>query len=153
MSTKGMSVTASRELLQELSAAYDVAVLVMHDFDITGFTIFGTLRASTPRFTYDKPPRVIDLGFRLDDVAASRPRSSSSKARAKRKRRARPTRSRGTSIAPRCAAMARPKPKLSFWCRAILPSPASASPPAPSYLARRVRSAPVSAANCAARGR
>jgi len=64
-----MSVTASRELLQELSAAYDVAVLVMHDFDITGFTIFGTLRASTPRFTYDKPPRVIDLGFRLDDVA------------------------------------------------------------------------------------
>ena len=68
MSTKGMSVTASRELVQELCATHGIPLLVLHDFDISGFTIFGTLRNSTRRFTYDRTFTVIDLGLRLDDI-------------------------------------------------------------------------------------
>jgi hypothetical protein len=68
MSTKGMSVTASRELVEELCATYDVPLLVLHDFDISGFTIFGTLRSSTHRFRYSRPFKVIDLGLRLADI-------------------------------------------------------------------------------------
>jgi hypothetical protein len=33
MSTKGMSVTASRELVEELCAAHAVPLLILHDFD------------------------------------------------------------------------------------------------------------------------
>jgi hypothetical protein len=68
MSTKGMSVTASRELVQELCATHDIPLLVLHDFDISGFTIFGTLRSSTRRFTYGRTFKVIDLGLRLADI-------------------------------------------------------------------------------------
>ena len=68
MSTKGMSVTASRELVEELCATHDIPVLVLHDFDISGFTIFGTLRSSTRRFTYGRKFRAIDLGLRLADI-------------------------------------------------------------------------------------
>jgi hypothetical protein len=68
MSTKGMSVTASRELVQELCATHDIPLLVLHDFDISGFTIFGTLRSSTRRFTYSRTFKVIDLGLRLADI-------------------------------------------------------------------------------------
>jgi len=68
MSTKGMSVTASRELVQELCATHDIPLLVLHDFDISGFTIFGTLRSSTRRFTYGRTFKVIDFGLRLADI-------------------------------------------------------------------------------------
>jgi DNA topoisomerase VI subunit A len=68
MSTKGMSVTASRELVEELCATHDIPLLVLHDFDISGFTIFGTLRSSTRRFTYRRRFEVIDLGLRLADI-------------------------------------------------------------------------------------
>jgi hypothetical protein len=68
MSTKGMSVTASRELVEELCATYDVPLLVLHDFDISGFTIFGTLRSSTRRFSYSREFKAIDLGLRLADI-------------------------------------------------------------------------------------
>jgi hypothetical protein len=43
-------------------------ILVLHDFDISGFTIFGTLRSSTRRFTYDRKFKAIDLGLRLADI-------------------------------------------------------------------------------------
>jgi DNA topoisomerase VI subunit B len=68
MSTKGMSVTASRELVEELCATHDIPLLVLHDFDIAGFTIFGTLRSSTRRFRYRHQFKVIDLGLRLTDI-------------------------------------------------------------------------------------
>ena len=68
MSTKGMSVTASRELVEELCATHAIPLLVLHDFDISGFTIFGTLRSSTHRFRYRRPFEVIDLGLRLADI-------------------------------------------------------------------------------------
>ena len=69
MSTKGMSVTASRELVEDLCATHDVPLLVLHDFDVSGFTIFGTLRSSTQRYTYHRKFRVVDLGLRLADIA------------------------------------------------------------------------------------
>jgi DNA topoisomerase VI subunit B len=68
MSTKGMSVTASRELVEELCATHDIPLLVLHDFDISGFTIFGTLRSSTDRFRYRRRFNVIDIGLRLADI-------------------------------------------------------------------------------------
>jgi hypothetical protein len=71
MSTKGMSVTASRELVAKLCAIYAVPLLVLHDFDKSGFSIIGTLRRSTKRyrFAHGHAANVIDLGLRLEDIA------------------------------------------------------------------------------------
>jgi hypothetical protein len=67
MSTKGMSVTAARTLVQELSDA-GVTILVLRDFDKSGFSIVHTLRTSNQRFKFKGTPRVVDLGLRLEDV-------------------------------------------------------------------------------------
>jgi hypothetical protein len=67
MSTKGMSTTAARELVEKLSER-GVTILVLHDFDKAGFSILHTLRSNTDRYQYKAPPNVIDLGFRLKDV-------------------------------------------------------------------------------------
>jgi DNA topoisomerase VI subunit A len=69
MSTKGMTVTAARELVERLSRQ-GVTVLVMRDFDKAGFSIVHTLSHSTRRYRYERPPAVIDLGLRLADVKA-----------------------------------------------------------------------------------
>ena len=71
MSTKGMSVTASRELV-EYVCGLGVPLLVLHDFDKSGFSIVGTLRRSTRRYRFCRghAGRVIDLGLRLEDVAS-----------------------------------------------------------------------------------
>ena len=70
MSTKGMSVTASRELVEELCAVHAVPLLILHDFDKAGFSIVGSLRRSTRRyrFGHGHAAKVIDLGLRLEDV-------------------------------------------------------------------------------------
>jgi hypothetical protein len=70
MSTKGMSVTASRELVDELCAVHAVPLLVLHDFDKAGFSIAGTLQRSTRRYRFGRghAANVIDLGLRLEDV-------------------------------------------------------------------------------------
>lgn len=67
MSTEGMTVTASRQLVKRLSEC-GVTVLVLCDFDKSGFSIVHTLGSDTRRFSYRTPPRVIDLGLRLEDV-------------------------------------------------------------------------------------
>lgn len=67
MSTKGMSVTASRTLVEKLSAA-GVTVLVLRDFDKTGFSIVHTLGHDTRRYRFSRPPNVIDIGLRLSDA-------------------------------------------------------------------------------------
>jgi DNA topoisomerase VI subunit B len=67
MSTKGMSVTAARQLVERLSQE-KVTVLVLHDFDKAGFSILHTLRANTRRHRYVKKPEVIDIGLRREDV-------------------------------------------------------------------------------------
>lgn len=68
MSTKGMSVIASRELVQSICGTHKIPLLVLHDFDISGFSIFGTLRTSTWRFQYSRKFDVVDLGLRLADI-------------------------------------------------------------------------------------
>jgi DNA topoisomerase VI subunit B len=67
MSTKGMSVTAARQLVEQLSA-HGVTILVLHDFDKSGFSIVHTLQSDTRRYTFKTRPKVIDLGLRLADV-------------------------------------------------------------------------------------
>ena len=67
MSTKGMSVTASRLLVDRLAGA-GVTVYALHDFDRSGFSIFGTLGTDSRRYTFERNVRIIDLGLRLTDV-------------------------------------------------------------------------------------
>jgi hypothetical protein len=69
MSTKDMSVTAARRLLDHL-APYIKSVLMVHDFDVSGFSIFGTLATNSRRYRFDNKVHVVDLGLRLADVEA-----------------------------------------------------------------------------------
>jgi hypothetical protein len=71
MSTKGLSVTASRLLVDRLCAAHEVPLLVLHDFDKSGFSILGTLRRDTRRYAFRNRIEVFDLGLRLEDVEDS----------------------------------------------------------------------------------
>jgi len=69
MSTKGTSVTASRELIDCLCRdGNDVRLLVLHDFDKAGFSILQTLTNDTWRYKFDNKVEVIDLGVRLGDI-------------------------------------------------------------------------------------
>src|SRR5439155_2145468 len=69
MSTKGMSVTACRQLAERL-AEHGVTILVLHDFDRSGFSILHTLGSDTSRYKFRTKPRIIDLGLRLADAEA-----------------------------------------------------------------------------------
>lgn len=68
MSTKGQSVIASRQLVDELCGKHDIPLLVLHDFDKSGFSICGTLSKSSDRYMFRHKIRAIDLGLRLADV-------------------------------------------------------------------------------------
>jgi hypothetical protein len=70
MSTKGLSVTAARHLVDRLCSAYRIPLLVLHDFDKAGFSIIGTLKRSTRRYEFRNKIRVIDVGLRIEDVQA-----------------------------------------------------------------------------------
>ena len=63
-----MSVTASRQLVEELCAQHDIPLLVLHDFDKSGFSIAGTLQRDTRRYTFQRHFKVHDLGLRLEDI-------------------------------------------------------------------------------------
>lgn len=67
-STKGMSVVAFRQLIDSLCSEHDIPLLVLHDFDKSGFSILGTLRRSNDRYRFRNQINVIDLGLRLEDV-------------------------------------------------------------------------------------
>jgi Topoisomerase 6 subunit A/Spo11, Toprim domain len=68
MSTKGVSVTAARRLVDEVCARYHLPLFVLHDFDRSGFTILRTLQRDTRRYAFVNEIKVIDLGLRLIDV-------------------------------------------------------------------------------------
>ena len=51
MSTKGMSVRAARQLIDELHR-YNVPVFALHDCDKAGFSIFGTLGRDSIRYKF-----------------------------------------------------------------------------------------------------
>jgi len=67
MSTKGVSVTAARLLLDRLAPRID-KVIVIHDFDVSGFTIFGTLGSDGRRYSFENEVPLVDAGLRLSDV-------------------------------------------------------------------------------------
>src|SRR5262249_25140282 len=67
MSTKGMTVTAYRRLIERLTEQ-GVTILVLRDFDKAGFTILHTMQNDTSRYRFKTRPKVIDLGLRLADV-------------------------------------------------------------------------------------
>jgi hypothetical protein len=68
MSTKGMSVTAARMLVESLCGADGIPLFVLHDFDKSGFSIVSTLQRDTRRYSFAGEVRVIDLGLRLKDI-------------------------------------------------------------------------------------
>ncbi len=68
MSTKGMSVTASRELVDTLCGSHNIPLLALHDFDKAGFSIVGTLRRDTRRYSFRQSMNVIDVGLRMGDI-------------------------------------------------------------------------------------
>jgi hypothetical protein len=71
MSTKGLSVVASRRLVDILCGGKgSVPLLVLHDFDKAGFSILQTLHQDTRRYEFKNAVNVIDLGLRLADVQA-----------------------------------------------------------------------------------
>jgi hypothetical protein len=86
MSTKGMSVVAARTLLDSL-VKQGVRVFVLRDFDVWGFSIFGTLGTDSRRhkFKTDMSGKVIDLGLRLDDVRDLEAETVEVKSRIKRR--------------------------------------------------------------------
>ena len=67
MSTKGMSVVAARILLDGLAPLIK-KVLVLHDFDVSGFSIFGTLGTDGRRYTFNNDVPIVDIGLRLADI-------------------------------------------------------------------------------------
>jgi Topoisomerase 6 subunit A/Spo11, Toprim domain len=68
MSTKGVSVTAARRLVDQLCACYQLSLFVLHDFDVSGFTVLKTLRSDTRRYAFENEIEVIDVGLRLEDA-------------------------------------------------------------------------------------
>ena len=68
VSTKGVSVTAARKLVDDICGDYDLPLFVLHDFDVAGFLILGTLQRDTRRYTFSRDVQAIDLGLRLEDI-------------------------------------------------------------------------------------
>jgi hypothetical protein len=68
MSTKGMSTTSARLLLDRLVDRGVEKMLVLHDFDISGFSICGTLGTDSGRYIFTNEVPIIDIGLRLSDI-------------------------------------------------------------------------------------
>jgi DNA topoisomerase 6 subunit A-like protein len=69
VSTKGVSVTAARRLVDDVCGDNNLPLFVLHDFDVAGFMILGTLQRDTRRYQFSNAIEVIDLGLRLEDIA------------------------------------------------------------------------------------
>ena len=98
-SSKGMSVTACRLLVEELCGRRGLPLFTLHDFDVSGFSIAQTLVTSNRRYTFKHKINHIDLGLRLADSSrawkTSRCRSSRTRARSR----------------SACASTAQPRPR------------------------------------------
>src|SRR4029077_11242259 len=60
MSCKGMSVTAARQLIDRTCARYGIPLLILHDFDTSGFSIAKTLCSDTRRYSFRSAFETID---------------------------------------------------------------------------------------------
>lgn len=68
MSTKGVSVGAARLLLDRLARRGVERVFVLHDFDLSGFSILGTLGTSSRVYQFASRIPIIDIGLRIGDI-------------------------------------------------------------------------------------
>jgi hypothetical protein len=68
VSTKGVSVTAARQLIDTVSGGHDLPLFVLHDFDVAGFMILGTLQRDTRRYQFRNAVDALDLGLRVGDI-------------------------------------------------------------------------------------
>jgi hypothetical protein len=68
ISTKGVSVTVARRLIDRVCGDYHLPMFVLHDFDVGGFMILGTLQRDTRRYQFSNAVKVIDLGLGLADI-------------------------------------------------------------------------------------
>jgi hypothetical protein len=86
MSSKGMSTTAARMLVDRICRR--IPLLVLHDFDAAGIIIKHTLESDTRRYSFSGQPNVIDLGLHYADIEDLPPEPHSSTISAERLRRA-----------------------------------------------------------------
>jgi hypothetical protein len=56
-------------LIDNVCGDHDLPLFVLHDFDVAGFLILGTLQRDTRRYQFSNAFEVIDLGLRLADIA------------------------------------------------------------------------------------
>jgi hypothetical protein len=73
MSSKGMSVTAARQLAEGICSVHNIPLVILHDCDRPGIIIRDTLENDTKRFSYGRAPRVIDIGLNLEDIGGLTP--------------------------------------------------------------------------------
>jgi hypothetical protein len=69
ISTKGVSVTAARLLIDQVCGDNKLPLFTLHDFDLAGFMIAGTLQRDTRRYQFSNTIKPVDLGLRLKDIA------------------------------------------------------------------------------------
>jgi hypothetical protein len=67
LSSKGVSVTAARQLADRMCHERNIPLFTLHDFDTYGFTI-GQIGEDTYRYTFEHGIKVINIGLRLDDI-------------------------------------------------------------------------------------
>jgi hypothetical protein len=68
VSTKGVSNTAARRLIDDVCGGHGLPLFVLHDFDEAGFMILGTLQRDTRRYQFSRSIEVVDLGLKLADI-------------------------------------------------------------------------------------
>ena len=108
-SSKGMSVTACRTLVEELCGRRGLPAVHPARFRRSGFSIKQTLMTSNRRYTFEHEINHIDLGLRLADVSRTRRAWKPSRC----------ARADKATIAGACASTARPQDEIDF----LLPGP------------------------------
>jgi hypothetical protein len=68
ISTKGVSVTAARRLIDSVCGDKKLPLFVLHEFDVAGFVILGTRQRDTRHYQFSSAVEVVDLGLRLADI-------------------------------------------------------------------------------------
>ena len=68
MSTKGLSVTAARHLIDDICGVHRIPLLVLHDFDKAASASSGPCNATLAVTRFRNDVEVIDLGLRLEDI-------------------------------------------------------------------------------------
>jgi hypothetical protein len=84
MSSKGMSSTAARDLIDSICSDYNIPLLVLHDFDSAGIIIKDTLENDTRRHIHKGASDVIDLGLTFADIGGLMPEPGNSNISAER---------------------------------------------------------------------